>query len=201
MIKSNVNSLYDKTTMNPENFDNLLKEPSNIVLDRVKLSQEGRTYLSNHFKVWFGCEDMYPKIRKSEEKAFLRLVRADEYKTLNRYNNCSWESVLTNNTDGYIIEAANYTQTNCFINYTGGATAAGRYNNTLWRINSTTTYCSAEEQETQAMEDNLTAGVDNISEKIPTILLIMAVIVLLGALAILIRNSGELGVGGASGSL
>jgi len=48
------------------------------------------------------------------------------------------------------------------------------------------------------MQSNFTAGIDNISEKIPTILLIVAVVFLFGALIILIRNSKSMGIGTGS---
>lgn len=50
---------------------------------------------------------------------------------------------------------------------------------------------------------NFTQGIDNISLRIPTILLIVAVVFLFGALALLIRNAKAMGIdsGGESGSL
>ena len=53
---------------------------------------------------------------------------------------------------------------------------------------------------TNRMTGNFTAGIDNISSKIPTILLIVAVVFLFGALVLLIRNAKSMGVGGG-GSL
>ena len=50
------------------------------------------------------------------------------------------------------------------------------------------------------MAGNFTAGLDDISEKIPTILLIVAVVFLFGALVLLMRNAKAMGVGGG-GSL
>jgi len=50
----------------------------------------------------------------------------------------------------------------------------------------------------QGMSDNFTVGIDNISEKIPTILLIVAVVFLFGALVLLMRNAQQMGVGGGS---
>lgn len=48
------------------------------------------------------------------------------------------------------------------------------------------------------LQGNFTKGIDNISTKIPTILLIVAVVFLFGALVLLVRNSKEMGVGGGS---
>ena len=50
------------------------------------------------------------------------------------------------------------------------------------------------------MTANFTAGLDNISEKLPTILWIVAVVFLFGALILLVRNAKLMGVGGG-GSL
>ncbi len=47
---------------------------------------------------------------------------------------------------------------------------------------------------------NLTEGIDNVSEKIPTILLIAAVVLLFGVLILLIARSKQMGIGGG-GSL
>ena len=47
-----------------------------------------------------------------------------------------------------------------------------------------------------AMAGNFTTGVDNVSGKIPTILLIAAVVLLFGVLVILVAQSKRMGVGG-----
>lgn len=59
---------------------------------------------------------------------------------------------------------------------------------------------STELAASQDMSKNFTAGIDNISEKIPTILLIVAVVFLFGALVLLVRNANAMGIGGG-GSL
>jgi hypothetical protein len=51
-----------------------------------------------------------------------------------------------------------------------------------------------------SMTANFTEGIGNISGKIPTILLIVAVVFLFGALILLVRNANLMGVGGG-GSL
>lgn len=48
---------------------------------------------------------------------------------------------------------------------------------------------------------NFTDGIDNVSEKIPTILLIVAVVFLFGALVLLVRNAQAMGIGGGGSSL
>tara|TARA_R100000789_G_C2963769_1_gene138699 strand:- start:380 stop:715 length:336 start_codon:yes stop_codon:yes gene_type:complete len=52
----------------------------------------------------------------------------------------------------------------------------------------------------QALQGNFTEGIGNVSKKIPTILLIVAVVFLFGALILLVRNARVMGVGGG-GSL
>ena len=48
------------------------------------------------------------------------------------------------------------------------------------------------------MTGNFTEGIDEISGKLPTILLIVAVVFLFGALVLLVRNAKQMGVGGGS---
>jgi len=57
---------------------------------------------------------------------------------------------------------------------------------------------STEETAVTDMKANFTTGLDNISEKLPTILLIVAVVFLFGALVLLVRNANLMGVGGGS---
>jgi len=55
-----------------------------------------------------------------------------------------------------------------------------------------------ENNASDSMSANFTIGLDNISEKLPTILLIVAVVFLFGALVLLVRNANLMGVGGGS---
>lgn len=59
---------------------------------------------------------------------------------------------------------------------------------------------SVAENTSNDMQKNFTAGLDEISEKIPTILLIIAVVFLFGALVLLVAQARRMGVGGG-GSL
>ena len=56
-------------------------------------------------------------------------------------------------------------------------------------------------QTATGMIQNFTIGISFISSKIPTILLIVAVVFLLGALVLLMRQAQGMGIGGDSGSL
>ena len=49
------------------------------------------------------------------------------------------------------------------------------------------------------MTANFTAGIDNVSGKIPTILLIGAVVLLFGVIVLLVRQSQAMGIGGSRG--
>ena len=51
------------------------------------------------------------------------------------------------------------------------------------------------------MSANFTEGIQNVSEKIPTILLIVAVVFLFGALVLLVSQARNMGVGAGGGSL
>lgn len=51
------------------------------------------------------------------------------------------------------------------------------------------------------LTSNLTSGIDNVSTKIPTILLIGAVVLLFGVLMLLVRQANAMGIGGRGGSL
>jgi len=53
---------------------------------------------------------------------------------------------------------------------------------------------------TNALAGNFTSGIDEVSEKIPTILLIAAVVLLFGVLVLLVARSRQMGIGGG-GSL
>ena len=59
---------------------------------------------------------------------------------------------------------------------------------------------SVENQSASDMSSNFTVGIDKISGKLPTILLIVAVVFLFGALVLLVKQSKLMGVGGG-GSL
>lgn len=50
------------------------------------------------------------------------------------------------------------------------------------------------------MAANFTSGIDSVSGKIPTILLIGAVVLLFGVIVLLVRQSQAMGIGGSSGA-
>ena len=54
------------------------------------------------------------------------------------------------------------------------------------------------ENASEDMSANFTEGLNNISEKIPTILLIAAVVLLFGVLVLLVAKSRDMGIGGGT---
>jgi len=52
-----------------------------------------------------------------------------------------------------------------------------------------------------AMAGNFTEGIDNVSSKIPTILLIAAVVLLFGVIVLLVKQAGAMGIGSGGASL
>ena len=57
---------------------------------------------------------------------------------------------------------------------------------------------SAEENATERLSANFTAGVDNVSGKIPTVLLVAAIVLILGVLALLVATWQRMRIGGGS---
>ena len=60
---------------------------------------------------------------------------------------------------------------------------------------------TAESNATDRLTTNFTTGIDNIGDKIPTILLIVAVVFLFGALVLLVRNARTMTSQAGGGSL
>ena len=114
------------------------------------------------------------------------------------YAVCSLTSVGNSTGSGNAVPTTNYSLDNCLFNFTGEVSAP--FLNTLVNITSTTTYPDTEELATKLLQENFTSGIDNVSQKIPTILLIVAVVFLFGALVLLVRNAKSMSIGGG-GSL
>lgn len=75
------------------------------------------------------------------------------------------------------------------------------WSNVTYNYTTLHTVDSSEQTLANAMSTNLTEGVQNVSEKIPTILLIGAVVLLFGIIVLLVRQSNAMGVGSSGGSL
>lgn len=57
---------------------------------------------------------------------------------------------------------------------------------------------SAEKNATDRLSANFTAGVDNVSGKIPTVLLVAAIVLILGVLVLLVATWQRMRIGGGS---
>ena len=61
------------------------------------------------------------------------------------------------------------------------------------------TSASAEDNATDRLVGNFTSGVDKVSDKIPTVLLVAAIVLILGVLALLVGVWTRMRMGGAGG--
>ena len=57
---------------------------------------------------------------------------------------------------------------------------------------------SAEDNSTESLIANFTAGVDKVSSKIPTVLLVAAIVLILGVLVLLVATWQRMNIGGGS---
>jgi multisubunit Na+/H+ antiporter MnhC subunit len=57
---------------------------------------------------------------------------------------------------------------------------------------------SAEDNATDRLSGNFTAGIDNVSSKIPTVLLVAAIVLILGVLALLVGVWARMRMGGGT---
>jgi len=98
-----------------------------------------------------------------------------------------------NATDGSVILSGNYS-----VSSTGILT---NLTETTWsdvNVTYTSSIYSTEEQSTTGLNANLTAGVDNVSSKIPTVLLVAAIVLILSVLALLVAAWQRMRIGGGS---
>jgi len=101
--------------------------------------------------------------------------------------------VAKNYTDGTVIASGNYT-----LSSTGGLTNATSVNYNNVTVDYSSSVYSVEEKASDRLSTNFTAGVDNISSKIPTVLLIAAIVLILSVLAILVGVWQKMRIGGGS---
>ena len=108
-------------------------------------------------------------------------------------------SGVTNASDEITILAGNYTvdtATGIVTNATAEVWVDVQIN---WTA--THTFDNRYKSTTDSMGANLTQGIDNISSKIPTILLLGAIVLLLGVIVLLINQSRKMGFGSGNASL
>ena len=105
--------------------------------------------------------------------------------TITGANNYTGATPLVILTDNFTVSGAGFTNSSLLT-----------YSNLT--INYSFTQNSDEVKSTNNVEGNFTEGIGNIASKIPTILLIVAVVFLFGALVLLVRNANAMGIGGGS---
>ena len=98
-----------------------------------------------------------------------------------------------------VIALGNFT-TNSLTGIVTNATALAWFN-VSYNYTHVHTIDSDEQTTANDMNANLTEGIQNVSEKIPTILLIGAVVLLFGVIVLLVRQSNAMGIGNSGGSL
>jgi len=89
---------------------------------------------------------------------------------------------------------------NCTVNAAGLVKNASSvsFNDAKFSYTFTNAYDNKYEDTATNMGGNLTGGIDNVSAKIPTILLIAAVVLLFGVLIILVQRAKQMTLGGDS---
>ncbi len=98
---------------------------------------------------------------------------------------------------GILINVANASVTSAGV-LTNGTTLSGSWSN----VSVSYTYSrDSTSISTRNLRYNFTKGIDNVSEKIPTVLLIAAVVLILGVLALLWAQYQRMNVGGSGGGL
>lgn len=102
---------------------------------------------------------------------------------------------IVNDTGVYPCNASNYTFNSALGTLTNKTKTVFMLVNVSYSYIQTTRY----EDTAFGMGENLTAGTNNISEKLPTILLLTAVILLLGVLAFLVIKARALTITGGGG--
>ena len=100
-------------------------------------------------------------------------------------------TILLNATDNSTIDVGNASVTSDGIVYNASAT---EINDAL--ITYTYSLKSSEELSTEHLSTNFTKGIENVSSKIPTILLVAAIVLIIGVLAILVGVWQRMRMGG-----
>jgi len=101
-----------------------------------------------------------------------------------------------NSTSNTIIESANWTLSSVTGILTNATTVANDYKNVSFNYTFTHSFDNSDQRSVNALSANFTAGVDNVSEKIPTILLIAAIVLILGVLVLLVGAWQRMRMGG-----
>ena len=123
------------------------------------------------------------------------LAEAGDALTYNYLNGCEATVVTVYNETGdvLILASGNYTVSGCSIL----GVALSDYLGYDVQVTYTTTY-QATTETADMMIGNLTSGVDNVSGKIPTVLLVAAIDLILGVLALLVGVWQRMRIGGGN---
>ena len=119
--------------------------------------------------------------------------------TLTNYDSDTTKAISVTNAwnytsnDGTLIVAANYT-----LSSAGVLTNASTFTWASVNLTYSVTTESDEERSTDDLSANFTEGVDNVSDKIPTVLLVAAIVLILGVLAILVGVWQRMRMGGGT---
>ena len=121
---------------------------------------------------------------------------AASYATGSSTIECGTITYVANETvTGVLLTAGNYTQSDCtLLNATELEDAIG--NGTVYVSYPYTTTVSYTKNSAGNISTNFSAGVDNISAKVPTVLLIGAIVLILGVLALLVGIWRKMRMGG-----
>ena len=106
-----------------------------------------------------------------------------------------------NATGSFYIAPGNYSVDSAICQITANAGLPAQYNNSVWAINSTTTYDSQAEQDTDNVITNYTKSTTNITNQFPTVGTIIGVSILLTILIglLVFAITKMMGVSGAAG--
>jgi len=105
---------------------------------------------------------------------------------------------MMNSTTNTTVSSGNYTISPVGVVYLTDAGKAGAGTNILVWANYSYLTKTNEELTTGYLGGNLTSGVNNVSAKIPTVLLIAAIVFILGVLAVLVGVWAKMRMGGGS---
>jgi len=117
--------------------------------------------------------------------------------TLTNYNSGTTKAISVttawNYSSGEVIPAANYS-----ISAVGVLVNATNLEYESVNVTYAITTESVEEASTDDLSANFTEGIDNVSDKIPTVLLVAAIVLILGVLAILVGVWQRMRMGGGT---
>ena len=141
-------------------------------------------------------DDIYTTLAgpSADNESITALAEAGDALAANTLSGCvaTITTVYNETGDDLILPTGNYTVSGCTI--TG--VAESDYLTYDVQVTYTTTY-SATIETAELMQGNFTEGIDNISSKIPTVLLVAAIILVLGVLALLVGVWQRMNMGGS----